>query len=84
MNESQPSVLMQFIPLLLISIFLGFVVIALAKEKGRRVGLWAFLGFLPIVNFYLFWFLVGASNQRVERKIDALLSAQGKDPGQFR
>lgn len=84
MNESQPNALMQLIPLLIISVFFGFVVIALAKEKGRRVGLWALLGFMPIINFYLFWFFVGASNQRVERKIDALLSAQGSDPSQIR
>lgn len=84
MSEAQPNALMQFIPLLTMGFFFGFVVIALAKEKGRKIGLWAVLGFLPLINFYLFWFFVGASNQRVERKIDALLSAQGKDPGQIK
>ena len=42
------------------------------------------LGFVPIVNIFVGWFFIGASNLRVERKLDALLRAQGQDPESFR
>lgn len=79
----QPSPIFQFIPLMIISLVLGFVARALAKDKGRNVLNWTVLGFLPIVNFMCAWYFVGATNLRMERKIDALLSAQGKDPKIF-
>ena len=80
----QPNPFMQFIPLIIISFVLGFVARALAKDKGRNVLSWTVLGFLPIVNFMCSWYFVGASNLRLERKIDALLSAQGTDPAIFK
>lgn len=79
----QPSPILQFIPLMVISLVLGFVAHKLAKDKGRNVLTWTVLGFLPIVNFMCAWYFVGASNLRLERKLDALLAAQGKDPATF-
>jgi hypothetical protein len=79
----QPNPILQFIPLMIISLVMGFVARALAKDKGRNVLNWTVLGFLPIINFMCAWYFVGATNLRMERKIDALLSAQGKDPKIF-
>lgn len=79
----QPSAIMQFLPILLISFVFGFVVRRLAKDKGRNVTKWTIWGFIPIVNLMLAWYFVGASNLRAERKLDALLKAQGQDPASF-
>lgn len=62
-----------FVPLLLLSIGAGLVAYLLAKEKGRNVPLWTVLGLIPVVNFAAMWFFVGATNLRVEQKLDELL-----------
>lgn len=75
--------LLQLAPLLLISISVGFCARALARDKGRDVGVWTVLGFIPFLNLFVVWFFMGASNLRLERKVDALLKAQGVDPTTF-
>lgn len=80
----QPSPLMQFLPLLIMSLAFGFVVRRLAKDKGRNVRKWTIWGFIPIVNLMLGSYFMGAANLRAERKLDALLQAQGKDPASFK
>lgn len=72
--ENQPSILLQFVPMLVLSIGLGFQSLFLAKNKGRNVALWAIAGFLPFVNIFCIWYLVGSSNLRHERKLDEILS----------
>jgi hypothetical protein len=76
--------LLQLLPLAIVSVVFGFVSRALAKDKGRDVPVWTVLGFIPIVNMFVAWFFVGASNLRVERKLDAILRAQGQDPESFK
>lgn len=44
----------------------------LAKEKGRNVTKWTILALIPVVNFACIWFFIGASNLKLERKIDDL------------
>ena len=85
METSQPQSagLLQLLPLAIISICLGPVARALAKDKGRNVTLWTVLGFIPIANMVMMWFFMGAANLRAERKLDALLKAQGQDPASF-
>jgi uncharacterized membrane protein YciS (DUF1049 family) len=46
----------------------------LAKDKGRNVALWTLLALIPIVNFACIWYFIGASNLRLERKLDALMN----------
>lgn len=82
-NMEQPNAFIQFIPLLFIYIAFGFVARRLAKDKGRNVTKWTIWGFIPFVNVFLAPYFLGASNLRLERKIDALLRAQGKDPALF-
>jgi len=50
----------------------------LAKEKGRNVALWTVLGAIPILNFIVIWYFVGAANLRLEQKIDRVIEALEK------
>ena len=68
------------ISVLIVSLPVGFIARRLARDKGRNVTKWTIYGFIPFINFILVWYFVGASNLRMERKLDALLQAQGKDP----
>ena len=43
------------------------------KEKGRNVALWTILALIPVVNFACIWFFIGATNLKLERKIDDLI-----------
>jgi len=65
--------LIAFLPLIIISIVMAIPANVLAKEKGRNVMKWTILAAIPIVNFALLWFFIGAANLRLERKIDQLL-----------
>lgn len=47
---------------------------ALAKDKGRNVPLWTVLGFIPLVNMVCIAYFIGASNRRVEEKVDTILA----------
>jgi hypothetical protein len=66
------------------SLTFGFIVRRLAKDKGRNVRKWTIWGFVPFVNLLLVPYFMGAANLRAERKLDALLQAQGKDPVSFK
>jgi len=76
MQQGDP--LMALIMPLVMSLIYGIVIHFLAKEKGRKVALWTVLGFIPLVNIFLLPFFVGATNLRLEGKIDKLLSSQSK------
>lgn len=62
------------IPLLVMSLFVAIIAHLLAKDKGRNVALWTVLGCIPLVNWLCMSYFIGASNLRVERKIDDLLN----------
>ncbi len=51
----------------------GIAAYLLAKEKGRNVVLWTILGLVPIINFGAIMYFIGASNRRLEEKLDELL-----------
>jgi hypothetical protein len=81
MQTHQESSLLSLLPLLLLSLCMGIASYLLAKDKGRNAVKWAILGSIPLVNIPCVWYFVGASNVRVERKIDDLiarLDATGK------
>ena len=63
-----------FIPMIVVSIYLGFLANKLAKEKGRNVRFWTILGLLPLVNFLSIWFFIGAANLKLERKLDEMMN----------
>ena len=68
--------IIQFIPILMLGVWIGFVANALARDKGRNVTKWTILGFIPIVNFFCISFFIGAANLRLERKVDELIELQ--------
>jgi hypothetical protein len=81
MQAHPGSPFLSLLPLLLMSLCMGVASYFLAKDKGRSPVKWAILGSIPIVNFACVWYFIGASNLRLERKIDALiaqLNAAGK------
>lgn len=73
MENTTASTFVTFVPLILMSLLMAVPANLLAKEKGRNVTLWTVLALVPIVNFACFWFFIGASNLKLERKLDALL-----------
>jgi hypothetical protein len=73
MQSTPTNGLLAFVPLILISAFLAIPVHFLAKDKGRNVPLWTILALIPLVNYICMIFFIGASNLRLEKKIDALL-----------
>ena len=79
-SETAAPDLWSLLPLVLMSLGIGIAAYFLAKDKERNVVLWTILGFIPIVNFAAMWFFIGASNLRVERKLDELLQRLPRNP----
>ncbi|WP_156480011.1 hypothetical protein [Collimonas pratensis] len=74
MDNQPASSLLSFLPIILMSFSMGIAAHFLAKDKERNVTKWTILGCIPLVNFVCFWFFVGASNLRLERKVDELIA----------
>lgn len=75
MENTAPNTLVTFLPLIFMSLLMAIPANMLAKEKGRNVLLWTVLSLVPVVNFACIWFFIGATNLRLERKIDDLIEA---------
>jgi hypothetical protein len=73
MQPTPTSGLLAFVPLIFFSVLIAIPAHLLAKDKGRNVPLWTILGLIPLVNYVCMFFFIGASNLRLEKKIDALL-----------
>jgi hypothetical protein len=72
MQPQEYDLLVQLIPMLVMSLGIPLVAYKLAREKGRNVALWTVLGAIPILNFICMWFFIGAANHRLEQKLDEL------------
>ncbi len=68
--------LVQLIPFLFFSLWIGLLARLLARDKGRNVNKWTILGLIPVVNLFCISFFIGAADLRVERKLDELLELQ--------
>lgn len=74
MDEMSASkIVIDLLPLVLITIVSGVTAHKLAKEKGRNVLLWTILGSIPVISFLFVWYFAGAANLRLERKLDQLV-----------
>ena len=73
-SQIQPHPILPFLPIIILSIGFSVVTGLLAKDKGRNVFLWVVLGLIPFVNFWSIPYIIGASNLRLERKLDALMA----------
>lgn len=69
---------MSLVSLIITSLAFGLVGYFLARDKGRNVLVWTIVTIIPLLNVFCLAFLVGASNLRMERKLDAILHAQGQ------
>lgn len=76
--ETQGDPITALIFPILFSLIFGIIAYKLAKDKGRNIVLWTFLGCIPGVNFICMWYFVGAANIRLEEKIDQLIAVSGK------
>jgi hypothetical protein len=61
-------------PFLVLAIPTAIIGNLLAREKERNVPLWTLLGAIPGVGWFSVAFFIGASNRRLERKLDAILN----------
>ncbi len=80
--QNDPSMLISLLPLMFMSLAIAIGSYFLAKEKGRNTLKWTILGAIPMVNFACVWFLVGATNLRLERKLDQILAELKSRPPQ--
>jgi hypothetical protein len=69
----EPPMFIQFVPLLLLGIGFAFMNFNLAKSKGYSVALFTILAFIPLVNFFLTTYLVGAPDRILRAQIESLL-----------
>ena len=70
-----PTLILNFLPLAIISILFGITSFFLAREKGRNVPLWTVIGFIPLLNMFFIWFFIGAANLKTEQKLDKIISS---------
>ncbi len=73
-----PGTFLSLIPYFIVSSMMAVSAYFLAKDKGRPVALWTVLALIPFVNFIFMSYAMGASNLRLEQKIDQLLTALQK------
>lgn len=59
---------------ILMMIPLAIISNMLARQKGRNVALWTVLGLIPGVNMFCIYYFIGATNLKLEEKIDKLLN----------
>jgi|CXWL01.1.fsa_nt_gi hypothetical protein len=77
-TPQQPGLEGLILPLIIL-IGCGIIGHLLAKEKGRNVVLWTILGCIPGINVFAIWFFIGASNLKLEKKLDELIESQKRD-----
>jgi hypothetical protein len=69
----QTTLWLSFLPLLVMTIPLGIICYHLAKNKGLRVVPWIFWGFIPIVNYFILIYLVGAKDKLIDDKLNNII-----------
>lgn len=60
MNQATEDAIIQFIPLMTLSLIWAWPIFLIAKKQGRNPWLWAILVIIPLVNvvtFSVFWVL---------------------------
>jgi uncharacterized membrane protein len=68
------SIIAQFLPLTILCIIVGSIANCIAREKGRNVTLWTILGLIPFLNIFLIWYFIGATNLKLESKLNEILT----------
>lgn len=65
---------------LILCILIAFMCRQLAKQKGRCITKFTILGAFPLVNVFIFWFLVG-DHRLLDKKLDKIIVLMEKDIG---
>lgn len=78
MDNTSASLLISFLPLILMSLLMAIAANVLAREKGRNITKWTILALIPVINFACIWFFIGAANLHTERKLDEILKRLDK------
>ena len=78
MMNGTTSLLIQTLPLILLTIPLGVVTYLLSKQKGRNSLAITILAFVPFVGFYLMIYFVGATNRFTELKLEEIYRSSGR------
>jgi hypothetical protein len=77
--ENHGALASPLLPIIFMMLPLIFICRRLAKDKGKSTTKYTILGCIPFVNYYALLYLVGATNESLEGKIDRLLSILDKD-----
>ena len=72
-HTNAPSLIVQLLPLIIFELVFAPIAYLLAKEKGRNTASWIVLSLIPVVNFFSLYYFIGASNLKVEAKLDEIL-----------
>lgn len=73
MAPTEPNPIASFLPLIIISIPLIFIIRKIAIEKGKNVVLMTVLACIPIVSFFALWYIIGTPSKTIEDKLDKIL-----------
>ena len=72
MQQGNP--LLGFLPIIILMLPLVFLCYKLAKEKGKDTSLYTILGIIPILNYFILLYLIGASDENLNNKIDQMIT----------
>jgi len=70
----EPNLLVSLVPLILFTVPASVTAGILAAHKGRPPILWALGSLVPFIGLFVFWYLVGSSNLKAERRLDHIVS----------
>jgi hypothetical protein len=68
-----PNPLVTFLPLLILTVPLIFVIWKLSKGKGLNTVLWTVLACIPFVNMIILPYVVGTPSKTLENKVNRIL-----------
>ena len=71
----EPSVLETLLPLIIVQIPFGIMTICMAKRKGKGAFWWKAIGFVPLIGYFAFLYLIGITDRSVYEKLTAIEEA---------
>ena len=70
--EQQGTSLLQFLPIVIVTIPIGIITLLLAKRKGRLGFVWKIVGFIPFIGWYPLIYLLGITDKAIYDKLDEI------------
>lgn len=72
--QPAPDPWLSLLPLFIFTALFAIPVYFIAKEKGLSPVKFTLLALIPGIGWISVWYVIGASNRRVEQKLDAILN----------